>query len=342
MITAPWGSAAARSRSRAGAETEPPATTARRLSCAAMARSASASVKTPTAAKPCVSRTVVAARIFSGDRPRTTTVDSGAMTATISLQADLRSTPHQLSEGRVTDEVWTMPIASYGCVGNEFVAPSCMQRSADRSSAMSASFPASRASMPLPSRYSANASRYVRASSASLPSPLDAAVAANASSGACTTSRTSAAEPASAASRIASPSSSRRSHASVTLKPSPCSSSLHPTKEPSSTSDKHHRDSPPRTNAYCASQPTRADSPSMTYTSGGVITPPPISVMVRAAAAHGRFSIAQAARSPPPSGSSGRATLRSTVLDGSCRAFVVVAERGDRNAEGDRRHHHVA
>jgi hypothetical protein len=38
----------------------------------------------------------------------------------------------------------------------------------------------------------------------------------------------------------------------------------------------------------------------------------------------------------------GRATLRSTWLDGPCHALVVVAERGDRNAEGDRRYHHVA
>jgi hypothetical protein len=90
-MTAPRDAAAARSRSRAGAETEPPATTASRASPAAIARSASTSVKTPTTAKPCRSRTAVAARIFSGDRPTTTRVESGAIGRRLRLKSQLEA-----------------------------------------------------------------------------------------------------------------------------------------------------------------------------------------------------------------------------------------------------------
>jgi hypothetical protein len=75
--------------------------------------------------------------------------------------------------------------------------------------------------MPLRARYSVNDSSAVRARSASLSSPPGAAAVENASSGACTASRTSPVELGSASSRIASASSSRRSHASVTLTASP-------------------------------------------------------------------------------------------------------------------------
>jgi hypothetical protein len=80
-IVAPRVAAAAFSLSRAAAETEPPATTASRVSCSAMVRKASVSLNTPTTEKPCALRTSVAPRIFSGDLPRTTTVDSAGITA---------------------------------------------------------------------------------------------------------------------------------------------------------------------------------------------------------------------------------------------------------------------
>jgi len=88
---APRASAATRRRSRTAADTEPPATTASSVWCSATACRASAAVKTPTTAKPLASSTALAARIFSGDRPTTTTVQSAAINPRVRPQANLRS-----------------------------------------------------------------------------------------------------------------------------------------------------------------------------------------------------------------------------------------------------------
>jgi hypothetical protein len=66
-------SAAARSSTSVFGPTEPPATTANSVSCAAIAASASSRLKVPVAAKPAESSTCRACCIFSGDRPTTIT-----------------------------------------------------------------------------------------------------------------------------------------------------------------------------------------------------------------------------------------------------------------------------
>jgi hypothetical protein len=70
---APFGSPAARRSASNCSSTEPPATTAKSRSCAAMAASASPRLNVPVAVNPADRSTSRASRIFSGARPTTMT-----------------------------------------------------------------------------------------------------------------------------------------------------------------------------------------------------------------------------------------------------------------------------